>query len=366
MDIGILLILITTAIATSVLGVFLVLRKMSMIVDSISHTVLLGIVIAFLFIQDLASPLLIIGAALMGIITVFLTELLVKSKKASEESATGLVFPLLFSIAIILISSKFKNVHLDLDVVLLGKIELAPFDKIFIGGISIGPKLFYIMLVVMIINLLFTKLFFKELKIISFDVALAATLGFIPFIIHYLLMTLVSLTAVSAFSAVGSILVIALMIGPPATALLFSKDLKKMLLFSIIIGVINSILGYILAIFIDVNISGMIATVTLLMFLIVLAFEPKKGIISTIIKRYKLKDEFTFLILVFHVHNHAGIESEIKCENIQKELKWSKNICKKQIDRGLKSGIFIIENNLVHLTSIGNDFYNLKANELRV
>ena len=173
MDLGILLILIFTAIATSVLGVFLVLRKMSMMVDSISHTVLLGIVIAFIFVKDLSSPLLIIGAALMGIITVFLTELLVKSKKASEDSATGLVFPLLFSIAIIIISSSFKDIHLDIDVVLLGKIELAPFDKLYIKGVSIGPKLLYIMLVVMIINLLFIKLFFKELKIISFDAALA-------------------------------------------------------------------------------------------------------------------------------------------------------------------------------------------------
>lgn len=366
MDLGILLILITTAIATSVLGVFLVLRKMSMMVDSISHTVLLGIVIAFIFVKDLNSPILIIGAALMGIVTVFLTELLVKSKKASEDSATGLVFPLLFSIAIILISSTFKNIHLDIDVVLLGKIELAPFDKLYIGTTSIGPKLFYIMLVVMIINLVFIKVFFKELKIASFDAALAATLGFAPFIIHYILMTLVSLTAVAAFNAVGSILVIALMIGPPATALLFTKDLKKMLIASIIIGVINSILGYVFALLVDVNISGMVATITLIMFLLVLVFEPRNGVVNTIIKRHRLKDEFTFLILVFHVYNHAGDESEIKCENIQKELKWSKSVCKKQIDKGIKLGYFKIENNLVHLTSRGTDFYNLKVDELRV
>lgn len=366
MDLGILLILIATAIATSVLGVFLVLRKMSMMVDSISHTVLLGIVIAFIFVKDLSSPILIIGAALMGIVTVFLTELLVKSKKASEDSATGLVFPLLFSIAIIIISSSFRDIHLDIDVVLLGKIELAPFDKLYIGGISIGPKLLYIMLAVMIFNLVFIKIFFKELKIVSFDAALAATLGFAPFVIHYILMTLVSLTAVAAFNAVGSILVIALMIGPPATALLFSKDLKKMLIMSIIIGIVNSILGYFFAILVDVNISGMIATVTLIMFLLVLVFEPRNGMVTTIIKRHRLKEEFTFLILVFHVFNHAGDESEIKCINIQKELKWTQKICKKQIDKGLELGYFNIEDSLVHLTSIGTDFYNLKVNELKL
>ncbi|MFP4187360.1 MAG: metal ABC transporter permease, partial [Acholeplasmataceae bacterium] len=247
MNVGILLILITTAISTSLLGVFLVLRRMSMMIDAISHTVLLGIVVAFMLVGDLTSPLLLIGAALMGLLTVFMTEVIIRTKRTSEDSAIGLVFPLLFSIAIIIISTSFQGVHLDVDAVLLGKIEFAPFDRVYLGGRAIGPRLFYIMLITTLINLLFVRGFYKELKIVSFDSALAKTLGFAPILIHYLLMGLVSLTSVVAFNAVGSILVVALMIGPASTAVLMTKNLKWTLLFAVLIGIMNSLIGYVMA-----------------------------------------------------------------------------------------------------------------------
>lgn len=365
MNTSILLILITTSVATSLLGVFLIIRKLSMMVDSISHTVLLGIVIAFIFIGDLSSPLLIVGATLMGIITVFLTEMLVKSKSASEDAATGLVFPLLFSIAIIIISSSFKGVHLDIDAVLLGKIEFAPFDKLYIGGTSIGPKLLYIMTSVMIINVVFIKIFFKELKLVSFDQALASTLGFAPALIHYLLMALVSLTSVTAFNAVGSILVVALTIGPAATALLLTKELKRTLFVAVGIGVLNSVLGYALALMINVNIAGMIATTTLLVFLVVFVFEPRKGVITSIVKKAKQKDEFAFMILVFHVFNHQNEDKEIHLENINIELNWTQKKYQKQIDKGLSSKYLKIESHLVRLTSKGKTLYAQMIEDLK-
>lgn len=356
MNIGILLILIITAIATSSIGVFLVLRKMSMLVDAISHTVLLGIVLAFMIVKDLSSPLLILGATLMGIFTVILTELLVKTKKTQEDSAAGLIYPLLFSIAVIIISTSFKNVHLDIDAVLLGKIEFAPFDELYINGVSIGPKLLYIMIVVMIINLLFIKIFFKELKIISFDSALAATLGFSPIIIHYLLMSLVSLTAVTSFNAVGSILVVALMIGPPATAVLFTKDLKQTLFVAILVGVINSILGYFLALVINVNIAGMIATTTLITFLIVLIFNPKNGIITTIIKKSNQKDDFDFLVLVFHLSNSDNKEINSK-SNLMNNLNWDEKKLNKLINKGKKAMLIDVNKDKIFLTQKGYTYH---------
>ncbi|HKL60785.1 MAG TPA: metal ABC transporter permease [Acholeplasma sp.] len=365
MNIGILLILILTAIATSVLGVYLVLRKMSMMIDAISHTVLLGIVLAFMVIGNLSSPLLIIGAAFMGVVTVFLTELIVKSKQTSEDSAIGLVFPLLFSIAVIIISTSFHGVHLDIDSVLLGKIEFAPFDKLFVSGVSIGPKLLYMMLAVTVINLVFVKVFFKELKLVSFDSALATTLGFSPIILHYSLMTLVSLTSVAAFNAVGSILVVALMIGPASSAILITKDLKKTLLIAPIFGIINSVLGYVLAIVVDVNISGMIATVTLVTFLLLLIFEPKKGILTSIFRVMRQKDDFSFIILAMHLNNHDDLK-EIDYNNIQNELNWSESKYKKQVDKGIKLGYFKVEKSCVYLTNIGLQFVSLKTNELQI
>lgn len=178
MGLGVLLIAIVTAISCSVVGVFLILRKMSMMTDAISHTVLLGIVLAFLIVPNLDSPLLIIGAVLMGLITVALTEALVNTKKIKEDAATGVVFPLLFSIAIIIISLFINNVHMDVDAVLLGKLELSAIEQLVVFGVNIGPKLLYISLLVLIINLVFIKLFYKELKIVSFDTALATVLGF--------------------------------------------------------------------------------------------------------------------------------------------------------------------------------------------
>ena len=361
---SIILILIVTAVATSSLGVFLVLRKMSMLVDAISHTVLLGIVIAFIFVGDLSSPLLIIGATVMGLLTIFLTETLIKSKKTAEDSATGLIFPLLFSIAVIIISTSFSGVHLDIDAVLLGKIEFAPFDKLFINQVSIGPKLFYIMLGVALLNVIFIRLFFKELKIISFDSALATAIGFLPAIIHYLLMFFVSLTAVTAFNAVGSILVIALMIGPAASATMITKDLKHTILLAIGIGIINSIIGYWLALLFDTNISGMIATITLFVFLLVFIFEPHKGLVITIVKRHILKKQFAFTILIFHLYNHPANEKETKYNVIQKELNWSPAKTTKQIEKGIQKGYIKIENDFVLLTEQGTNYYNLLSKEL--
>ena len=366
MNIAILIILISTSIATSTLGVYLVLRKMSMLVDSISHTVLLGIVIAFMFVGDLSSPLLIIGAALMGLVTVFLTEIVVKTKKASEDSATGLIFPLLFSIAVILISTQFSRVHLDIDAVLLGKIEFAPFDKLELFGIVLGPKLMYIMGIVMIINLVYILVFYKELKLVSFDAALAATLGITPFVIHYSLMTLVSITAVSAFNAVGSILVVALMIGPAATAVMMTKDIKKTLILASSIGIINSILGYAFALLLDVNISGMIATMTLCVFLIVVIFEPNKGMITSVYKRRKQKQSFDFIAFIFHVYNHKNQIAEININQIAHELNWKQDKLDKQLQFGLKEQYITVENDIIYLTDTGKAFYQLKVEMLSI
>src|SRR5690554_448245 len=367
MGLGVLLIAVVTGISASIIGVFLILRKMSMMTDAISHTVLLGIVLAFLIVPSLDSPLLIIGAVLMGLITVMLTEILVKTGKIKEDAATGVVFPLLFSVAIIIISLKISNVHMDIDAVLLGKLELSAIEQLFIFGKPVGPKLLYISLAVLIINILFIKIFYKELKIVSFDTAFAAVIGFSPVIIHYMLMALVSLTAVTAFSAVGSILVIALMIGPGATAMQFTKDLKYTLLWSAIIAIINSVVGYFIAILLNVTISGVIASTTFVTFFLVLLFNTKNGVLVKIHRRKKQREEFDFIILLMHIFNHEGTtyESvELNVNNIHKELNWSKVKVDHFLNLGLKENYFALSNDIVKLTPLGEEFHNFKVNQL--
>ncbi len=150
---------------------------------------------------------------------------------------------MLFSIGVILISKFAGNVHLDLDAVLLGELAFAPFDRVQIGGWDLGPKGLWVMGTILVLNVVLVIAFFKELKLATFDPALAASLGFAPALLHYGLMSVVSVTAVGAFDAVGSILVVALMIGPPAAAYLLTDDLKRMLVLSVLIGVFSSIAG---------------------------------------------------------------------------------------------------------------------------
>lgn len=262
------LVAIIISISCSLLGVFLVLKNMSMLTDAITHTVLLGIVLAFLVTKDLSSPFLILGATSIGILTVYLVEVISLSKIIKEDSAIALVLSIFFSLAIFLVSKYTSNIHLDVDAVLLGEIAFVPFNKLNLLGLELPKSLFY-GIMMLILNILFVYLFFKELKISTFDKSLAYSLGMKPILVHYILMTLVSTTSIVSFEAVGSILLISFMIGPPMSAYLISNNLKKMIFLSIFIGFISSIIGYNIAILFDISISGMISVVIGVIFLII-------------------------------------------------------------------------------------------------
>ncbi|CAK7034216.1 metal ABC transporter permease [Tissierella sp.] len=350
---------VIVAVACSLPGVFLVLRKMSMMSDAITHTILLGIVIGFFMTNSLTSPFLIVGAALMGVFTVFLTEMLNSTKLVSEDSAIGIVFPLLFSIAIIIISRYAGSVHLDTDSVLLGELAFAPFDRMRIFGVDIGAKSMYSMGIILIINLLFVIIFFKELKIVTFDPALATVLGFSPALIHYSLMTIVSITAVGAFESVGSILVIAFMIGSPVTAYLLTDDLKNMLILSGLIGGLNGILGYQLASILDVSIAGSMALMTGIVFLLVFIFSPRRGLLTTINRRKRQRIEFAGKSLMFHLYNHEGKEDEdleSGIHTIEKHLQWNEQFLKSIIKELKGKEKIYVEDGIIKLTESGREY----------
>lgn len=353
------IIAIIVAVACSLPGVFLVLRKMAMMSDAITHTILLGIVIAFFITNSLTSPLLIIGAAIMGVFTVFLTEVLNSTKLVSEDSAIGIVFPLLFSIAIIIISKYAGSVHLDTDSVLLGELAFATFDRMKIFGIDIGAKGIYSMGIILVINILFVSIFFKELKIVTFDPGLAAVLGFSPALIHYSLMTIVSITAVGAFESVGSILVIAFMIGPPVSAYLITDDLKWMIILSGIIGGINGVLGYQFAEMLDVSIAGSMALMTGLVFLLVFIFAPQRGFITIFRRRKFQKTDFAGKSLMFHIFNHEGEENEAiesGLNTIQNHLHWNEQFLKSIIRQLKEEKRIYIKDDVIKLTDEGRQY----------
>ena len=203
-----------------------------------------------------------------------MVELLKNTNLIKEDAAIAVVLSILFSIAVILISRYTANIHLDIDAVLLGELAFAPFYKIEIFGMNI-VKGILTSGIILILNIIFISTFFKELKISTFDKTLASVLGLFPTLVHYLLMTLVSVTAVVSFDAVGATLMISFMIGPAATAYLVAKNLKAMIFYSILVGCLSSIIGFYLARFLDVSISGSIAVVIGLIFFITLILKRK-------------------------------------------------------------------------------------------
>lgn len=320
------LIAVIVSVMCALPGAFLVLRKMSMMSDSITHTILLGIVLAFFVTNDLNSPFLIVGAALMGVVTVWLTQTLTQTQRVSEDSAIGIVFPLLFSIAIILITRYAGSVHLDVDSVLLGELAFAPLDRLVVFGVDIGAKGIYTSGILLVINTVFIVVFFKELKIAVFDATLAAVLGFSPTLINYALMTLVSLTAVGAFEAVGSVLVVAFMIAPPVTAYLLTRDLKEMLWLSAGFGAVSAVLGYRAALVLDVSIAGSMAVMTGVLFGVVFVLAPERGLLGSVIKlRRKRKALLQHIILTYLTECENGSQKgkEISIEQISQDLGWS-------------------------------------------
>lgn len=349
------LIAAVTAVACAIPGVFLVLRKMALISDAISHSILPGIVIGFFITHDLASPWLIIFAAFSGIITVVLVELIQKTGLVKEDTAIGLVFPALFSIGVILISQNANDVHLDVDAVLLGDLAFAPFDRLMIEGVDYGPKGLWTISVILALSITLLLLFYKELKISTFDVGLSSALGFSPVLLHYGLMSVASVTTVAAFDAVGAILVVALMITPAAAAYLLTTNLKKMIWLSVLFGVISAIGGYWFAKWLDASISGSITTVLGLIFLAVYLFAPSKGLIAVIFRQGRQKIEVSLLTFLLHLNNHSSIR-ERRVKHLEEHINWRKVRARSVLDLAVKNNMINIEDDIVSLTPKGLQF----------
>jgi manganese/zinc/iron transport system permease protein len=344
------------AVACALPGVFLILRRMAMMSDAISHTVLLGIVIAFFITRSITSPLLLVGAALMGVITVSLVELINRTRLVREDAAIGLVFPAIFSIAVILISRFAGDVHLDTDAVLLGELAFAPFNRLRLFGVDVGPEALYTTGGILLLNLIFIVLLYKELKLATFDPALAAALGFLPGLIHYALMALVSLTAVGAFDAVGSVLVVAFMIAPPAAAYLLTDRLSRTLIYSALIGMFSAISGYWLAHSLDASIAGSMATMTGIFFLAAYLFAPERGLIAGVRRRQRQRIEFALTMLTMHIAHHTAtqeIEQENQVARLNEHLKWSPQFEIEIVRLAEQNGLVRRQNGLLTLTESG-------------
>lgn len=275
-------IILTGALVASscaILGCFLLLRKMAMVGDAISHAVLPGIVLAYLISQSRESIPVLIGAALFGVLITILIEALHKSGKMQMDAAIGLSFTWLFSLGIILISAFAGQVDLDQECVLYGEIDFVSLDTIIIRGLDIGPRTVWILGFLLVMILLLVILGYKGLMLTAFDEVYAATLGVSTAFWHYSLMSAVSVTTVLSFESVGAILVVAFLVGPASTAYLLTNQLKRMLILSVIVGILAAIGGYYLAVFLNASIAGGMATMIGIIFVLAFLLAPRQGIL---------------------------------------------------------------------------------------
>jgi len=276
-------------LSCGLIGVFLILRRMAMMADAISHTVLLGIVTAYLVTRELSGIHMLIGAVLAGLLTAVLVQWF-HARGVQQEAAIGVVFTSLFAIGVILIATKVGNAHLDIQHALMGEITFVPWNVIELPWIGEFPEATFILLVVLAVVLLVILTFYKEWKITSFDPGLAASIGIPVVFMHYLFMSLVSVTTVAAFDAVGAIMVVAMLITPAASAYLWTDRLSIMLVLSSSFGVISAIVGYLIAVWLDTSISGSMAFATGLVFLFSFLCSPKHGMLSRYIRPVSASD----------------------------------------------------------------------------
>lgn len=260
------------AMSAGVLGCFLMLRKMSMLTDAIAHGILPGIVIAYLLSGTKSNFLILLVASLFGLITTILIGKLEKKLKNRSDAATGIGFTFFFAVGIILVTLFAEQADLDTECVLFGEMLYIPFETIEVGKWEV-PQSFMITFLVFVLVTCFVVVSYRPLSLICFDETYAFVIGISVGLWNYALISLVSVLTVASFEILGSVLVIALFVFPPATAFLLSKKLQAILFLSLIISVLSVVLGYYFSVWQEGSSAASIVVVQGVIFALVLGYN---------------------------------------------------------------------------------------------
>ncbi len=316
---------ILVGVSGALLGSFLVLRGNAMLTDAISHSIVFGIIVVWLLTRQVSGPVQVLGAALTGVLTVVLSELLARSRLVKMDAAIGLVFPALFAAGVLLISIYARDVHIHVETVLLGEIGFVWLNTLTLWGVPV-PVAVVTLGAVLVVNLAFVLVLWKELKLTTFDPGLAAALGFLPGVLHYAVLSLTSVTAVAAFDAVGAILFIAFVIVPPSTAYLLTRRLWLMVVLAVALAVAACVVGYALAMRWNVSIAGMMASMTGVWFALALLFAPGHGLVAQAFSWRSKRLDHDCRALVAHLFTHQdtpAMAEENTLRALVDHLRWA-------------------------------------------
>ncbi|MCY2974270.1 MAG: metal ABC transporter permease [Planctomycetota bacterium] len=294
LDGWIVVIAILASVSAAILGNFLVLRRLSLLSDAISHSILPGLAAAYLLTANRYSWTALIGAIAVGLITVWLTELIGQYGRVDEGASTGIVFTGLFALGLIMIVQAADRVDLDPNCVLFGDIELSPLDSI-VTSIGVIPRSAIVLTVCLLLNTLFVVLLFRLLRIATFDPQLATSLGVSPRVLHYALATLVAITSVCSFEAVGNVLVVTMFIVPPTIAFLLVNRLPMMILASVGVAALAAVVGHLSAVAVPLmfgykstSTAAMISVVSGIFLALAILFNVKTGVMVQAFRRNQL------------------------------------------------------------------------------
>jgi len=342
---------VVAAAACALPGTFLVLRGMSLIGDAISHAVLPGIVFAAMITHSLAPIPILIGAGALGLVTVFLIESLYRTRRVKQDTSIAVVFPALFALGVLLIAQFVTHVDLDQECVLYGEIAFAGIRTTDVFAFVV-PRPLLTVAIAALANLVFVLLLYKELKLVTFDSALAATLGISPVLVHYLLMGTVSLTTVAAFEAIGAILVVAFLIVPAATAHLLTDRLGAMLALAVAIGVVSSVGGYWLARALgEASVAGCMAATMGAVFALVWLCAPREGILGRLLRLRHNRERFAQALVLARLDRAVASPAQVA-----EDLRWPRA----RVDDVLRvladNGLVAIEGGAIQPTRAGRAF----------
>ena len=342
-------------VAASLLGTFLVLRGDAMTTDAIAHAIVLGIVLVWLATGQASGPVQIVGAALAGLASVLISDLLARSRRMASDAAIGLTFPALFAAGVLLLNLYARDVHIDAHTVLLGEIGFVWLDTVPVLGVEVPDALLWMALATLV-NLGFVVVFFKELELATFDRAQAAALGLAPGVLGVALLGLTSATAVAAFDAVGVVLFLAFAIVPPAAAYLLTDRLWRVLVYAAGIAVASSIVGYGVAVAWDVSIGGTMALVPAVFLVAAFLLGPRYGLLAAELRRRGQVEANQNRALAVHLHQHEG-DADAAEENVvgalSSHLGWPDGKARAVVARCLDAGLVRRDGERLWLTEAG-------------
>jgi manganese/zinc/iron transport system permease protein len=278
-DLVIVLVAGLTATACGLLGPFLVLRRIALLSDAVSHAVLPGIVAVWLVGHTRAPLPVVVGAAAFAVLCVLGIDALRATGLVASDAAIALVFPALFSLGVLGVTRYADGIHLDLDSTIYGEIAFVPFDTVSLAGVEVA-RAGVVLAAVVVLNLVLVALLWKELKATTFDPDFGATVRLRPALLSRLLLVAVAITAVSAFEAVGAILVVTLLIVPAATAYLLTDRLVVMVALAVAVGWVGAVAGHRIALALDSSIAGAMGLVCAACFVLALLGSPKHGLLT--------------------------------------------------------------------------------------